>query len=95
MANYDLSIQTVNIESIESETKEKKAEYLDPTDCLDKDMITGDIEIMMTDSTASESGYVTSDSEDYHTEHEDESENIRNEAQNVTKQERMASIFVY
>ena len=46
MANYDLGIQNVgnevNMESIESETKENKAKYLDPTDCLDKDMKTGD-----------------------------------------------------
>ena len=50
----------------------------------------------MTDSTAHESGYVTSDSENSDTEHgEDESENIRKEAQDVTKQERMASIFLF
>ena len=102
MAICDLSIENggdeVNIQSVETERKEKKAEYLDPTDWLEKDIETVDIdiEIIKTDSTASESGYVTSDSEDSHTEHgEDESENINKDAQDVTKQERMASIFVF
>ena len=99
MANLDLGRQTVgnevNIKSIESETKENKPEYIGPTDWLDKDIKSDDNDKMKTDCIASESGYVTSDSEDSDTEHGDESEIIRNEAQNATKQERMASIFVY